>query len=343
MILDMIEITIFTVCVTFSVAYTTVAERKTTGYTQRRTGPNAVGYYGTTQAFADAVKTTVKEIITPKESNKYITVISPTITLITATIGWVVIPTGPAITTGDMENGITFSTAIGSTGVFGVTTSGWSSNSKYSFMGSIRSTAQTISYETVTTTIYIICIMFVSTTNMTTFIETQRIVWTFVPTFPTFIIFFISTVAETNRPPFDTVEAESETVAGFFTEYSGSPFVFFFTAEYSNTITMCASTTITFTGGYTNISVTNDTFTFPTNGVQYSTPYNTAEGATYGIATAVKTIMTMFTFIWVRASFPRFTYDNTINTCWTVFTPTTFGFTTFIPCVTYIFNAFSYV
>nr|YP_010257017.1 NADH dehydrogenase subunit 1 [Saprochaete fungicola]QUV75098.1 NADH dehydrogenase subunit 1 [Saprochaete fungicola] len=338
---DITEIVIFTVCVTFSVAYTTVAERKTTGYTQRRTGPNAVGYYGTLQAFADAVKTTIKEIITPKESNKYITVLSPLITTITATIGWVIIPTGPAITTADFENGITFSTAIGSTGVFGVTTSGWSSNSKYSFTGAIRSTAQTISYETVLTTIYITCTMTVGSTNTSTFIEAQRTVWFILPLFPLFIIFFISTVAETNRPPFDTVEAESETVAGFFTEYSGSPFVFFFTAEYSNTILMCANTTITFTGGYTGSEVTCQAVTGPTP--QYSAAFFVAEGATYGAGFATKTIATMFTFIWVRASFPRFTYDNTINTCWTIFTPTTFGTSTFTPAITFIFNAFPFI
>lgn len=343
MILDIIEILIFLVCVLFSVAYLTVAERKTLGYLQRRLGPNAIGWYGLLQAFADAVKLLIKEIILPKESNKYILIISPLITLITALIGWVVIPLGPAITLGDLENGILFSLAIGSLGVFGVLLSGWSSNSKYSFMGSIRSTAQLISYELVLTTIYIICIMFVSTLNITTYIETQRIIWLFIPLFPLFIIFYISTIAETNRPPFDLVEAESELVAGFFTEYSGSPFVFFFLAEYSNLILMCASTTILFLGGYLSFDFINSIILFPFNNIQYSFIYNFIEGSLYGIALAIKLIILMFTFIWVRASFPRFTYDNLINLCWLIFLPLLFAFTLFIPCILYIFNGFSYI
>lgn len=199
--------------------------------------------------------------------------------------------------------GILFSLAIGSLGVFGVLLSGWSSNSKYSFMGSIRSTAQLISYELVLTTIYIICIMFVSTLNITTYIETQRIIWLFIPLFPLFMIFFISTIAETNRPPFDLVEAESELVAGFFTEYSGSPFVFFFLAEYSNLILMCASTTILFLGGYLNFEWINNIILYPFNFIQYSFIYNFIEGSLYGIALAIKLIILMFTFIWVSHPF----------------------------------------
>lgn len=343
MILDILEILIFLICVLLSVAYLTVGERKTLGYMQRRLGPNAIGYYGLLQAFADAVKLLLKEIILPKEANKYILILSPMITLITALIGWVVIPLGPAITLGDLENGILFGLAIGSLGVFGVLLSGWSSNSKYSFMGSIRSTAQLISYELVLTTIYIICIMFVSTLNMTIYIETQRIIWLVIPLLPLFIIFFISTVAETNRPPFDLVEAESELVAGFFTEYSASPFVFFFLGEYSNLMLMCASTTILFLGGYLNFEFINYLVLYPFNNIQYSFIYNFIEGILYGIAWVFKVIALMFTFIWIRASFPRFTYDNLINLCWLIFLPLLFAFVLFIPSILYLFNAFSYI
>lgn len=300
-------------------------------------------YYGLLQAFADAVKLLIKEIILPKEANKYILILSPMITLITALIGWVVIPLGPAITLGDLENGILFGLAIGSLGVFGVLLSGWSSNSKYSFMGSIRSTAQLISYELVLTTIYIICIMFVSTLNMTIYIETQRIIWLIIPLFPLFLIFFISTVAETNRPPFDLVEAESELVAGFFTEYSASPFVFFFLGEYSNLMLMCASSTILFLGGYLNFDIINYLVLYPFNNIQYSFIYNFIEGSLYGIAWVIKVIALMFTFIWIRASFPRFTYDNLINLCWLIFLPLLFAFVIFIPCVLYLFNGFSFI
>lgn len=351
MILDIIEILIFLVCVLFSVAYLTVGERKTLGYFQRRLGPNAVGYYGLLQAFADAVKLLIKEIILPKEANKYVLILSPTITLITALIGWVIIPLGPGITLGDLENGILFGLAIGSLGVFGVLLSGWSSNSKYSFLGSIRSTCQLISYELVLTTIYIICIMFVSTLNMTIYIETQRIIWLVIPLLPLFIIFFISTVAETNRPPFDLVEAESELVAGFFTEYSASPFVFFFLGEYSNLMLMCASSTILFLGGYLNFDILNylfeDIILFNFNNIglcsQYSFIYNFIEGSLYGLAWVIKVILLMFTFIWIRASFPRFTYDNLINLCWLIFLPLLFAWVIFIPCILYTFNAFSFI
>lgn len=343
MILNIIEILIFLVCVLFSVAYLTVAERKNLGYFQRRLGPNAVGYYGLLQAFADAVKLLIKEIILPKEANKYILILSPMVTLITALIGWVIIPLGPAITLGDLENGILFGLAIGSLGVFGVLLSGWSSNSKYSFLGSIRSTAQLISYELVLTTIYIICIMFVSTLNMTIYIETQRIIWLIIPLFPLFIIFFISTVAETNRPPFDLVEAESELVAGFFTEYSASPFVFFFLGEYSNLMLMCASSTILFLGGYLNFDFFNFICLLPFNNIQYSFIYNFIEGSLYGFAWAIKVILLMFTFIWIRASFPRFTYDNLINLCWLIFLPLLFAFVIFIPCILYSLNGFSFI
>nr|QGZ08698.1 NADH dehydrogenase subunit 1 [Saprochaete ingens] len=343
MMLDMIEILMFLVCVLFSVAYLTVAERKTLGYLQRRLGPNAMGWYGLLQAFADAVKLLMKEMMLPKESNKYMLMMSPLMTLMTALMGWVVMPLGPAMTLGDLENGMLFSLAMGSLGVFGVLLSGWSSNSKYSFMGSMRSTAQLMSYELVLTTMYIMCMMFVSTLNMTTYMETQRMMWLFMPLFPLFMMFYMSTMAETNRPPFDLVEAESELVAGFFTEYSGSPFVFFFLAEYSNLILMCASTTMLFLGGYLNIDFINSIILYPFNNIQYSFIYNFIEGSLYGMALAIKLIILMFTFIWVRASFPRFTYDNLINLCWLMFLPLLFAFTLFIPCILYMFNGFSYI
>jgi NADH-ubiquinone oxidoreductase chain 1 len=340
MILDIVEVLLYFVCILFSVAFLTVAERKTLGYMQRRVGPNIVGYYGMLQAFADAVKLLVKEIIIPKESNKAILIISPLITLVTGLLGWLVIPIGPSLTLGNLDNGILYSLAIGSIGVFGTLLSGWSSNSKYSFLGTIRSTAQLISYELILTTIYIICIMVIGTLNITLFIEYQRVLWLVIPLFPLFIIFFISTIAETNRPPFDLVEAESELVAGFFTEYSASPFVFFFLAEYSNIILMCAATTILFLGGYLYIPFTNIFYVLDFIGInQYSYLYFLFEGILYGSNIAIKLIILMFTFIWVRASFPRFTYDNLIHLCWLILLPLLFGIILIIPTLLYIYNA----
>lgn len=339
-VLQIGEVLLFLVCILFSVAYLTVAERKTLGYMQRRLGPNAVGYYGLLQAFADAIKLLIKEIVIPKEANGMVLIISPLITLLTAFLGWVVIPVGPSLTLGDIDNGILFSLAIGSIGIFGTLLSGWSSNSKYSFLGSVRSTAQLISYELVLTTIYIICLMITSDMNISGFVEIQRIIWFIIPLFPLFIIFFISTVAETNRPPFDLAEAESELVSGFFTEYGASPFVFFFLAEYSNIVLMCSATTILFLGGYLYPDFINTSFlSLLFADSQYSLSFYLFEGLFYGAFLSIKLIILMFTFIWVRASFPRFTYDNLLHLCWTIFLPLLFGFLLFVPSILYIFDS----
>lgn len=342
MVLGIIEVLLYFVCILFSVAFLTVAERKTLGYFQRRIGPNVVGYYGMLQAFADAIKCLIKEIIIPKESNKAILIIAPMITLVTGLLGWLVVPIGPALTLGNLDNGILYSLAIGSIGIFGTLLSGWSSNSKYAFLGTIRSTAQLISYELILTTIYIICIMTIGTLNITLFIEYQRSLWLIIPLFPLFIIFFISTIAETNRPPFDLVEAESELVAGFFTEYSGSPFVFFFLAEYSNIMLMCSATSILFLGGYLYIPIIGLDYIYNlllSTVSQYSILYYIIEGLLYGSHLAIKLIILMFTFIWVRASFPRFTYDNLIHFCWLILLPLLFGIVLVIPIILYIYNS----
>lgn len=336
-ILNIVEVLLFLVCVLFSVAYLTVAERKTMGYMQRRLGPNAIGWYGLLQAFADAVKLLIKEIVIPKEANGYILLISPIITLITALLGWLVIPFGPSLTLGDLENGILFSLAIGSLGVFGSLLAGWGSNSKYSFLGSVRSTAALISYELVLTTVYIIIIMFSSTLNYTALIETQRIIWYCLPLFPISILFFISTVAETNRPPFDLVEAENELVAGFFTEYSASPFVFFFLAEYGNVILMSSASTILFFGGYLFPTFNLNLFNPGYDGISFTN--SLIEGLLYGWSFGIKLCFFMYLFIWVRASFPRFTFDYLIKLCWTIFLPILFGLFLFVPSLLYLFNS----
>lgn len=328
---EIIEVLFYLVCVLFTIAYLTVAERKGMAYIQRRLGPNAVGWYGLLQAFADAVKLLVKEIIIPKESNAFILLISPTITLITALLGWIIIPFGPGLTIGDLENGILFGLAVGSLGVFGSLLAGWGSNSKYSFLGSIRSTAALISYELVLSTVYIIILMFSSSLNLTELIESQRIIWYCIPLLPITLLFFISTVAETNRPPFDLVEAENELVAGFFTEYSAGPFVFFFLAEYGNVILMSAASTMLFFGGYL---YPNLPFTY-----QPTILNSLIEGLFYGSSFALKLCFFMYLFVWVRASFPRFTFDYLIKLCWTIFLPILFGLFLFVPSILYLFNS----
>lgn len=332
---EIIEVLFYLVCVLFTIAYLTVAERKSMAYMQRRLGPNVVGWYGLLQAFADAAKCLVKEIIVPKESNAFILIISPMITLVTALLGWLVVPFGPALTIGDLEYGILFTLAIGSLGVFGSLLAGWGSNSKYSFLGSIRSTAALISYELVLSTVYIIILMFCSTFNLTTLIESQRAIWYAIPLLPLTLLFFISTVAETNRPPFDLVEAENELVAGFFTEYSAGPFVFFFLAEYGNLILMSGASVILFFGGYL----------FPSSLLPLTyqpTLINSLfEGLLYGFSFGLKLCFFMYLFIWVRASFPRFTFDNLIKLCWTIFLPILFGLVFFIPSILFLFDSLS--
>lgn len=334
LISEIVEVLFYLICVLFTIAYLTVAERKGMAYIQRRLGPNAVGWYGLLQAFADAVKLLVKEIIVPKESNGFILLISPMITLITALLGWLIIPFGPSLTLGDLENGILFSLAIGSLGVFGSLLAGWGSNSKYSFLGSVRSTAALISYELVLTTVYIIILMFSSTLNLTSLIESQRIIWYCIPLLPITLLFFISTVAETNRPPFDLVEAENELVAGFFTEYSAAPFVFFFLAEYGNVILMSSASTILFFGGYLYPNWNSSILTY-----NPSLLNSLFEGLLYGSAFAIKLCFFMYLFVWVRASFPRFTFDYLIKLCWTIFLPILFGLFLFVPSILYLFNA----
>lgn len=338
-IIDIIEVLIFLVAILFSVAYITVAERKTMAYMQRRLGPNIFGWYGLLQAFADAIKLLLKEIIIPKESNKYILIIAPFITFISAWIGWVVIPLGPSLVLSNITNGILFTLSVSSVGVFGTLLSGWSSNSKYAFLGTIRSTAQLISYELVLTTIIILCLFLNSNINYTQYIESQRIIWLIIPLLPLGIMFYISTIAETNRPPFDLVEAESELVAGYFTEYSASPFIFFFLAEYSNILFMAILTSILFLGHYLlPFNLANFILSF-FHSIQYSYIFYLIEGLLYGIAVVIKSIILVYTYIWIRASYPRYTFDNLINLCWTVYLPLLFGLVLLIPSILYAFNS----
>lgn len=337
MILSIINILIFVMCILIAVAYLTVAERKTLAYMQRRLGPNAVGYYGLLMAFADAAKLLLKEIIVPREANFPILILSPLIALFSALLGWGVVPFGPGITIGDIEYGLLYALAISSLGVFGNLLVGWASNSKYALLGSIRSTAQLISYELVLTTIVLIVVMLVSNLNITEIIESQRAVWYVLPLFPILIIFYIASVAETNRPPFDLVEAESELVSGHMTELSASPFVLFFLSEYSNIMLICCLNITLFLGGYLNshyitnllsIELLNDSFILIL-----------LEGFIYGASLGLKANLLMFTFIWVRAAFPRIRYDQLINFCWVILLPLLFAVVIVVPSILLAFDS----
>lgn len=313
------------------VAFITVGERKGMASMQRRLGPNYVGYYGLLQAFADAIKLVLKETIIPIHSNKVLFVLGPIITLVFSLLGWCVIPLNNGITMYDYNYGILYSIAISSIAVYGILIAGWSANSKYAFIGSLRSTAQLISYELVLTTIVFIVIMLVSNLNMTEIVESQRAVWYVVPLLPLLVIFYIASVAETNRPPFDLVEAESELVSGHMTELSASPFVLFFLSEYSNIMLICCLNIILFLGGYLNF----DLFTnlFSVNLLSNSISLIIIEGLIYGASLGIKANILMFTFIWVRAAFPRIRYDQLINFCWVVLLPLLFGIVILVPCI----------
>lgn len=331
MIINIITILVFVICILLSVAYLTVAERKTLAYMQRRLGPNAVGYYGLLMAFADALKLLLKEIIIPRESNFVIMLLSPLIALMSALLGWAVVPFGPSITIGDIEYGLLYALAVSSIGVFGNLLVGWASNSKYALLGSIRSTAQLISYELVLTTIVLIVIMLVSNLNITQIIETQRSIWYCVPLLPILVVFYIASIAETNRPPFDLVEAESELVSGHMTELSASPFVLFFLSEYSNIMLICCLNITLFLGGYLNINLFTNLLSvgFLSNSIFLTT----IEGLIYGASLGIKANILMFTFIWVRAAFPRIRYDQLIHFCWVILLPLLFAVIILVPYI----------
>lgn len=236
-----------------SVAFVTIAERKTMASMQRRLGPNAVGYYGLLQAFADALKLLLKEYVAPTQANIILFFLGPVITLIFSLLGYLVVPFGSGLFISDYSLGLLYALAVSSLSTYGILLAGWSANSKYAFLGSLRSTAQLISYELILSSVILLVLLLTGSLNMITIIESQRVVNFLFPLFPLFLVFFIGSIAETNRAPFDLAEAESELVSGFMTEHSASIFVFFFLAEYASIVLICVLNSILFLGGYLSI------------------------------------------------------------------------------------------
>jgi NADH:ubiquinone oxidoreductase subunit 1 (chain H) len=249
-IISILEGLLLIVPALLSVAFVTIAERKTMASMQRRLGPNAVGYYGLLQAFADALKLLLKEYVAPTQANIILFFLGPMITLIFALLGYLVVPYGSGIFVSDYSLGMIYMLAVSSLATYGILLAGWSANSKYAFLGSLRSTAQLISYELILSSVILLVLLLTGNLNMITIVESQRIVDFLLPLFPLFIIFFIGSIAETNRAPFDLAEAESELVSGFMTEHSASIFVFFFLAEYASIVLICILNSILFLGGY---------------------------------------------------------------------------------------------
>lgn len=331
-LISIIEVLIVSVPVLLTVAFVTVAERKTMASMQRRLGPNVVGYYGLLQAFADALKLILKEYISPTQANIILFFIGPIITLIFSLLGYAVIPYGPGLAVWDFNLGILYMLAVSSLATYGILLAGWSANSKYAFLGSLRSTAQLISYELILSSAILLVIMLTGSLNLTVNIEAQRAVWLILPLLPVFIIFFIGSVAETNRAPFDLAEAESELVSGFMTEHAAVIFVFFFLAEYASIVLICILNAILFLGGY----LFNYTQILSIFNLTLSSPL--LEGMIYGLTIGLKSCIMVFTFIWVRASFPRIRFDQLMSFSWTILLPVVIALIVLVPCIIYSFD-----
>ena len=316
-LIPLIETFITVIILLLGVAFLTLAERKVMGSMQRRVGPNKVGIYGILQPIADGVKLFLKETIMPAHSNVILFIITPVITFLFSLIGWLVIPFNSTTVLYDMSLGILFILGISSLGVYGVIFSGWAANSKYAFIGSLRSTAQMISYEVVLGLIILTVVFCLNDyPNLIKIIYSQQGIWYIVPLLPLGIMFFISALAETNRAPFDLPEAESELVAGYFTEHSAVPFVLFFLGEYSSIILIASLTVILFLGGWILIPLTK----FDSWGIS-------------SFIFGIKVSSILFLFIWVRATFPRLRFDQLISICWTSLLPLTIAFIITIPAI----------
>ena len=346
-LISIVEVLLVFVPALLAVAYVTVAERKTMGSMQRRLGPNVVGYYGLLQAFADALKLILKEYVAPTQSNMILFFLGPIVTLIFSLLGYAVIPYGPGLSISDFNLGILYMLAVSSLATYGILLAGWSANSKYAFLGSLRSTAQLISYELILSSAILLIVMITGNLNLTVTTESQKAIWFLLPLFPIFIIFFIGSIAETNRAPFDLAEAESELVSGFMTEHAAVIFVFFFLAEYASIVLICILTSILFIGGYLFIDYSYLLYPISylnihinINYINILTDNPFVEGLFYGLNLGIKSSIMIFVFIWVRASFPRIRFDQLMSFCWTVLLPIVFALIILVPCLLYSFNIF---
>ena len=365
-----LQIIFLLVTTLLEVAFITVAERKTMASMQRRLGPNIVGFFGILQAFADAVKLLLKEYISPTQANKALFLLGPVVTLVFSLLGYSVVPYAPGIMISDFNLGILYMLAMSSLSTYGILLSGWSANSKYAFLGSLRSTAQLISYELILSSAILLVILFSGSLSLMVNIESQRAVWYILPLFPVFIIFFIGSIAETNRAPFDLVEAESELVSGYMTEHAAVVFVFFFLAEYASILLICVLISMLFIGGYLYlfdlslyvqaVQITTEMpqqlellqlkydasyVSYITHYINYNLYIDTSfagnlllDGLKHSMTLGLKSSIMVFAFIWVRASYPRVRYDQLMSFCWTVLLPIIIAVLIVFPCVLHNFN-----
>jgi NADH-quinone oxidoreductase subunit H len=298
------EILAIVVPLLVAVAFLTLAERKVIAAIQLRKGPNVVGPFGLLQPFADGLKLFIKETVIPSGANRVVFIIAPILTFLLSLIAWAVIPFDEGLVLSDINVGILYLFAISSLGVYGIIMAGWASNSKYAFLGALRSAAQMVSYEVSIGFVIITVLLCVGSLNLTDIVMAQRHIWFFIPLFPMFVIFFVSALAETNRSPFDLPEGESEIVAGYFVEYSAMAFALFFLGEYGAMILMSGMTSILFLGGWL------PPFNFA--------PFTWIPGPLW---LAAKVAFCLFVFLWVRATLPRYRYDQLMRLGWKVFLP----------------------
>jgi NADH-quinone oxidoreductase subunit H len=317
-----IQILALTIPLLLAVAFVTLAERKVMASMQRRKGPNVVGFVGLFQPIADGLKLMVKEPVLPSSSNVVIFLVAPVVTFLLSQVAWAVLPFGEGMVIGDIDVGLLYIFGISSLGVYGIITAGWSSNSKYGFLGSLRSAAQMVSYEVSIGLILITVLLCVGSLNLTEIVKGQEEVWFLIPLFPLALLFFISALAETNRAPFDLPEAEAELVAGYNVEYSAMGFTLFFLGEYTNILVMSTLSTLFFLGGWLP----------PINLL----PFQWVPPLFW---LGLKVNLIVFLFIWVRAAFPRYRYDQLMRLGWKVFLPLSLGWVVFVSGVLISFDA----
>lgn len=316
-----ISLLIVVVPLLLAVAFFTLAERKFMGSIQRRRGPNVVGFMGLFQPIADGLKLFAKESIIPSTSNTFLFVLAPIITFVLSLMGWVVIPFSESAVISDVNVGILYLFAVSSLSVYGIITAGWSSNSKYPFLGALRSAAQMVSYEVSIGFIIVTVVVCTGSFNLSEIVLAQTKVWFMIPLFPAFFMFFISALAETNRHPFDLPEAEAELVSGYNVEYSAMGFALFFLGEYANMLIMSAMTTILFLGGWLPL------FNIP--------PFTFLPGALWF---SLKLSLFVVAFIWARAALPRYRYDQLMSLGWKAFLPLSLGWLIFTVACLISFN-----
>jgi len=321
----LLEILAIVMPLLISVAYFTLAERKVMGSIQRRRGPNVVGYLGLMQPLADGLKLFVKETVLPTTANLGIFLLAPMITFVLSLMGWAVIPFGETAVLSDLNVGILYLFAISSLSVYGIVLSGWSSNSKYAFLGALRSAAQMISYEVSIGFIVVTVVICAGSFNLSEIVLAQSKIWYIFPLLPMFLMFFVSALAETNRHPFDLPEAEAELVSGYNVEYSAMGFALFFLGEYANMLLMSAMTSILFLGGWLPLF---DIF-----------PFSFIPGSVW---LGIKICFFVLMFCWIRAALPRYRYDQLMNLGWKTFLPLSLGWLILTASVLLSFNWLPY-